>query len=118
MRRHFTKKQADRLLWKLYKHINNKTARIRLDRSIAPDHGWLFYEKPNKIIINPDKQIIHCFVHEYLHIFYPNKHHYLTQNDYENWILEMEDELVNHHWSMRQLENLLKRASKLIRFRK
>lgn len=111
-KKYFTKQQADRLLWKIYKNIKEKTATLELDKTI-PVHAYLYYD-PNRIIINPKKPIIHAFVHEYLHIFYPNEEGYLRQDDYENWILDMEDELVDHHWSMRQLENILKRMGSLL----
>jgi len=116
-RRNFSKKQANRLLYRLYRNIKDKTARVTLDNKI-PVQAYCYYDKPNRIILNPDHQIISCFVHEYLHIFYDNEDYNLSDDDYENWILEMEDELVNHHWSMRQLENILKRIGSLVRFKK
>jgi len=116
----FTKKQADRLLWRIYDRIKKEECVVKLDRSIAPDHAHLYIgKKPSEttITINPDKQIISCFVHEYLHLFYNDDfapYSYLTKKEYEDMILDMEWELINEHWSMIQLERLLKRLTHLI----
>jgi len=114
--KYFTQKQANRYLWKIYKRIQDEEVIVRLDSTIEPLHATLTYDDGCPIFtINPQKQIIHCFVHEYLHIFFGVDNE--DEDEVENMILEMEAELVNEFWSDRQLENLLIRLTGLIRVR-
>jgi len=115
--KYFTKTQADRCLWRIYKRIQDEEVVVRLDSKIKPLHATLTYDDEGCPIftINPQKQIIHCFVHEYLHIFFGVDNE--DENKIENMILDMEQELVNEYWSDRQLENLLMKLTSLIRIR-
>lgn len=115
--KYFIKAQADRYLWKIYRRIQEEEVIVRLDSNIEPLHATLTYDDNSCpiITINPQKQIIHCFVHEYLHIFFGVDDE--DEDKIENMILDMEQELVNEYWSDRQLENLLKRLTELIRIR-
>ena len=111
--KYFTKKQANRILWKIYKRIKDKEVVVRFDSSIAKTKpkldAWLSVtEKGTMIIIHPDSSIIGSFVHEYLHIIYCDAE--------EKEILRKEKELISL-WSDRQLENLLSKLTKLIRVR-
>ncbi len=104
----YNKKQADRVLWKIYKRIKSKEVVVRLERYLGKDI-WAaldFTEDDAIITIQHDKPIVNCFIHEYLHLIYVGKP--------ESEILRRELELVSL-LSRTQIENLVRRLSTLIR---
>jgi len=106
--KYYTKKQADRTLWLIYKRIKIKEVVVRLDRTLFKTAvACLDIEYEDSIItINPDHPIVDSFIHEYLHLIYWGKK--------EAEILRREEELVSLLSNV-QIENLFRRLSTLIR---
>ncbi len=104
----YNKKQADRVLWTIYKRIKSKEAVVRLVRKLG-DNTWAaldFTDDDAIITIQHDKPIVDCFIHEYLHMIYVGSP--------ESEILRREEEIVSL-LSRIQIENLFRRLSTLIR---
>jgi hypothetical protein len=100
-----SKKQADRILHRLYKRIKDREVNIILRKEIHPWCG-IWHTETGTIILNPRQPMVATFVHEYLHILFPDKP--------ERWVYAMCIQL-RELWTNRQWENLFRVVSELVR---
>jgi len=113
---YFTKPQANRTLHKIYNRIEQQEVVVRLSRTIEPNYAAVCHSQYDSVIIlNPLKPLLSPFIHEYLHIFYPDAEDGQFGGSGVG-IERMEKELMEL-LSDRQLENLLMKLVELIRVR-